>query len=271
MFVNYLLALLIFSPCITLANDPQPVDLSFHVHHELSPRELNAESARHDHQIQPIPRLNVTPRFITPTVTLKARPTTVYRPRSIQALHRARLRSLHHDETEDIEWDQLTVLGPDLENKHTINQLARMAGDAYALPGQGNWYEVDSVWSRVRSAIPNTSRPPTHRHPLNNRASHLAGRILQMVFVATYSYLQTTPQSYYQSREPRSKAQHPRKTSSTITCELYYMRIFHFTSPKPTGCSPAVAPASISPGSSAQSATATHTTGAATADASPKP
>jgi putative lipase involved disintegration of autophagic bodies len=85
-----------------------------------------------------------------PSMTLKAIPTTVYRPRSLEALHHARLRSLYSGESEAVEWDQVEVLGPDIEDKHTLAQLARMAGNAYALPGQKNWYEVDMAWNTVR-------------------------------------------------------------------------------------------------------------------------
>lgn len=85
-----------------------------------------------------------------PSMTVKAVPTTVYRPRSLEALHHARLRSLHLAESEVVEWDRLDILGPDIEDKHTLSQLARMAGNAYALPGQKNWYEVDMAWNTVR-------------------------------------------------------------------------------------------------------------------------
>ncbi|KAG6832076.1 hypothetical protein H0H92_005498 [Tricholoma furcatifolium] len=79
--------------------------------------------------------------------TLKTRPTKVFRPRSLEALHRARLRSLHEQQSEEVEWDELTVDGPDVENIHTLGQLARMSGNAYALPGQKNWYDIDRAWN----------------------------------------------------------------------------------------------------------------------------
>ncbi|KAG5642884.1 hypothetical protein DXG03_001926 [Asterophora parasitica] len=84
---------------------------------------------------------------MSPSRTLKARPTTVYQPRSLDALHNARLRSLYERESEKVEWDRVEVLSPDVEDKHTLSQLARMAGNAYALPGRKNWYEVDPAWN----------------------------------------------------------------------------------------------------------------------------
>jgi len=82
---------------------------------------------------------------------VKTRPITVYRPRSLAVLHNARLRSLHRRESaaEQPIWDPIEVEGPDVEDLHTLAQLARMSGNAYALPGQHNWYDVDQAWNRV--------------------------------------------------------------------------------------------------------------------------
>ncbi len=85
-------------------------------------------------------------------LTIQAKPTTVYRPRSLEAHHSARLRSLQHAQSEPVEWDAIQTLGPDIEHKHTLVQLARMAGNAYALPGHRNWYDVDDAWNRVRKS-----------------------------------------------------------------------------------------------------------------------
>jgi lipase ATG15 len=86
---------------------------------------------------------------LSPSLMLKAKPTIIYKPRSLEALHRARLRSLHHQESEDVDWDRIETLGPDVEDRHTLSQLARMSGNAYALPGQKNWYEIDGAWNTV--------------------------------------------------------------------------------------------------------------------------
>ncbi|EKM82470.1 hypothetical protein AGABI1DRAFT_34300 [Agaricus bisporus var. burnettii JB137-S8] len=75
---------------------------------------------------------------------------TVYRPRSLETLHNARRQSMRYGESpvEPLEWDVKEVLGPDVENRHTLAQLARMSGNAYALPGLPNWYEVDQAWNQ---------------------------------------------------------------------------------------------------------------------------
>lgn len=82
--------------------------------------------------------------------TLRTRPTTVYRPRSQAHIQHARLRSLHHSESEEVEWEAMDVAGPDIEDRNTLVQLARMAGNAYRLPDMKNWYDVDPNWNTVR-------------------------------------------------------------------------------------------------------------------------
>lgn len=78
------------------------------------------------------------PDIPVPSWTLKAVPTTIYRPRYPQ--------DFDHSPSP---WDPTEVLGPDIEDRHTLSQLARMSGNAYALPGQKNWYEIDSAWNIV--------------------------------------------------------------------------------------------------------------------------
>lgn len=95
------------------------------------------------------PRVNANE---SPTYTVRATPTTVWRPRDPSAIHHARERSLRYAQSESVEWEQVDVLGPDVEDIHTLAQLARMTGNAYALPGQKNWYDVDPSWNIVRPA-----------------------------------------------------------------------------------------------------------------------
>lgn len=77
------------------------------------------------------------PDIAVPSWTLKAVPTAVYRPRNLQDL----------PNKYNIPWDLTEVLGPDIEDQHTLSQLARISGNAYALPGQWNWYDIDSAWN----------------------------------------------------------------------------------------------------------------------------
>jgi len=150
-----------------------------------------------------------TPPFEPPAISLKTRPTTVYRPKSLDAHEHARLRSLLHAETEPIEWEQMVVSGPDVEDRHTLSQLARMTANAYQLPGHKNWYDLDPSWN------PNAVSASPHYLSLfsNNpsRAFHLGGITTKTASVATFSPLETILQSYFQSREPRFRDLHQRK------------------------------------------------------------
>lgn len=85
----------------------------------------------------------------TPTISLQARPTTIWRPKSTEAFQRARLRSLRDRESEAVEWEEAEVYAPDIQDQYTITQLARMTGNAYALPGHSNWYDMDINWNKV--------------------------------------------------------------------------------------------------------------------------
>lgn len=81
---------------------------------------------------------------------VKTVPTIVYRPKSIDALLHARLQSLYHGQEEEVDWELVELEGPNVEDRHTLAQLARMSGDAYALPGNNNWYDLDPAWNHVR-------------------------------------------------------------------------------------------------------------------------
>lgn len=96
---------------------------------------------------------------------LKARPTTIYKPRSLDAFHHARWRSLNLAETVHVDWEPQDLLGPDVEDLHTLAQLARMSGNAYAVPGRSNWYEIDAAW--------NTSFPFGWEDPDNGFRGHV--------------------------------------------------------------------------------------------------
>lgn len=86
-----------------------------------------------------------------PSFSLKTRPMTVYRPRSPEALQRIRARTMRGEPSDgEVEWEEVRVAGPYIEDKHTLSQLARMTGNAYALPGQKNWYDIDVTWNTVR-------------------------------------------------------------------------------------------------------------------------
>lgn len=47
------------------------------------------------------------------------------------------------DDDDLIGWDEIKVDAPDLTNKATVVNLARIANDAYASPGDSRWMELD--------------------------------------------------------------------------------------------------------------------------------
>ncbi|KAF8447897.1 alpha/beta-hydrolase [Boletus edulis BED1] len=85
--------------------------------------------------------------YFHPTLSLRAVPTTVYKPSSYEELQHARWRSIHQAQSEPVEWIETQVLGPDVMDRHTLAQLARMAANAYQLPWKDNWYELDPTWN----------------------------------------------------------------------------------------------------------------------------
>ncbi|OSD08584.1 alpha/beta-hydrolase [Trametes coccinea BRFM310] len=122
------------------------IPISFELQHEYRPQLAESEQLADFNQLA----FDISDVEHAPSrtlATLQARPTTVYRPRSATSFQHARLRSLHSQESEPIEWDEVQVLGPDVEDKHTLSQLARMTGNAYALPGRKNWYDMDRNWN----------------------------------------------------------------------------------------------------------------------------
>ncbi|KAF8444817.1 hypothetical protein L210DRAFT_3047884 [Boletus edulis BED1] len=71
------------------------------------------------------------PQHFHPTrLSLRAVPTTVYKPSSYEELQHACWRSIHQAQSKPVEWIETQVLGPDAMDRHTLAQLARMAANA---------------------------------------------------------------------------------------------------------------------------------------------
>jgi lipase ATG15 len=146
----------------------------------------------------------------TPAVSLKARPMTVYRPKSLEAHEHARLRSLHQGETEPVEWEEVVVLGPDVQDRHTLSQLARMTANAYQLPGHKNWYELDASWN-VNAVNISLQLLMTHHLISVFRAFHLVGITMKMDSGAMSFVLGTILRSCFQSRALLFRDPHQRR------------------------------------------------------------
>jgi hypothetical protein len=124
---------------------PERQSLSFSLdpHRECGLAEVRSPCLSEYAQMDPLGSQSI------PSRTLKVRPTTLNRPRSQVGLQRARLRSLRYSESEKVEWETVETLGPDVEDRHTLAQLARMTGNAYALPDRENWYDIEPKWNNV--------------------------------------------------------------------------------------------------------------------------
>jgi lipase ATG15 len=151
-YLSMSLRLLLFTHLVFVVNALVTQQITFNAH-------LGLFSDKHNERLE-------VPNFITSDthslthsdVVLNSRLMTVYRPRSLGALHNARRQSMRYGESpiEPLEWDVKEVLGPDIENRHTLAQLARMSGNAYALPGLPNWYEVDHAWNQASTVYLST-------------------------------------------------------------------------------------------------------------------
>ena len=80
---------------------------------------------------------------------LRPRPVRAHRPRSLDALQRARVRSMRFMENEALEWEPIEVEGPDVESRETLLLLAKMTNNAYLEPGEAGWYELGDRWNVV--------------------------------------------------------------------------------------------------------------------------
>lgn len=90
-------------------------------------------------------------RFSSPdTHGISTRQTTVYRPESPTAFHRARLRSIRQQQSEPLGWTAGDVSGPDVNDRETLLELAKMTNNAYLEPDEKGWYELGNNWTVVR-------------------------------------------------------------------------------------------------------------------------
>ncbi|KAJ3822915.1 Lipase [Lentinula raphanica] len=146
-------------------------EVSFTHHHELPHRDGNSLST--DTSLvsaqSTISGYISSPTKLDVDFNLKTRPTAVYRPRRLEGIDHARpiatRRTARNQELEasvdevnvyttddpsdvDSDWDIVHLNGPDVQDLHTLAQLARMSGNAYALgPSEKNWYELDGAWN----------------------------------------------------------------------------------------------------------------------------
>jgi lipase ATG15 len=81
--------------------------------------------------------------------SVRSRLGKTFRPSSFAAHERARLRSLRFGENEWLDWDEEEIIGPDVESRETLLELAKMTNNAYVDPEDPAWYDLGDGWNAV--------------------------------------------------------------------------------------------------------------------------
>lgn len=75
---------------------------------------------------------------------------TSYRPSSFGAYDDARIRSIRHAQSTNLPWYEAEIIGPNVESRKTLLELAKMTNNAYVTPNDSQWYELGEMWPNVR-------------------------------------------------------------------------------------------------------------------------
>ncbi|KZO99574.1 alpha/beta-hydrolase [Calocera viscosa TUFC12733] len=79
---------------------------------------------------------------------LRAVPKRIFRPRSQATYHAARRRSRLYGQSMDVPWDEDIVLAPDVSDRETLLELAKMTSNAYSTPFDKEWYDLGERWNK---------------------------------------------------------------------------------------------------------------------------
>jgi len=91
--------------------------------------------------VPPAAQLTKTPYVV------RTRSITTFRPSSLDQFNLARS---HLRRTEDWDaqlWEEDEVIGPDVENRSTLLELAKMTNNAYVKPDSHDWYKLERNWT----------------------------------------------------------------------------------------------------------------------------
>ncbi|GLB40238.1 putative lipase (class 3) [Lyophyllum shimeji] len=72
---------------------------------------------------------------------------STFRPQSFEAFDHARIRSAKFGQSEDLQWDEDEIVGPDVENRETLLELAKMTNNAYVPADDPAWYDLGPGWN----------------------------------------------------------------------------------------------------------------------------
>ncbi|KAG6865975.1 hypothetical protein C0991_009977 [Blastosporella zonata] len=77
--------------------------------------------------------------------TIRSRKISSFRPPSFQAFSNARIRSIRFGQSEHLQWNEEEIVGPDVERRETLLELAKMTNNAYLVPGEAGCPE-SNIW-----------------------------------------------------------------------------------------------------------------------------
>jgi hypothetical protein len=112
------------------------------------PNQSISFTLRHEHALFNHSRLvfSDVPTTLTPsTYTLNTRPIGVHRPSSLSVFTEKK------EGVEGVLWNDIPVVGPDVNRRETVVQLAKMASNTYMPGSQGHsgWYDLGPKWNTV--------------------------------------------------------------------------------------------------------------------------
>ncbi|KAJ7067243.1 alpha/beta-hydrolase [Mycena amicta] len=121
---------------------PTPPSLRFELRH------LHAVSASDAHVVF----ADVPTRFqssSSQTTALKTRTITTFKPPSFALHAAARRQSMSFGQSLLFEfpWDEEEIIAPDVDDRETLLELAKMSNNAYVDPDDGAWYELGANWT----------------------------------------------------------------------------------------------------------------------------
>lgn len=65
----------------------------------------------------------------------------------------ARVQSMKFGQSQTLNWEQEIVLGPNVESRETLLELAKMSNNAYVEVGDPGWYELGEEWNTVGAKL----------------------------------------------------------------------------------------------------------------------
>lgn len=123
----------------------EPTHLQFKLRHEHA-----VSSDGHIFFSDVSPRWNALTEGNQTIFTIATKTISAFRPPSLRTHEDARRRSLQHAESTDLAWWEDEIIGPDVEHRETLLELAKMTNNAYITADDAEWYELDKQWADVR-------------------------------------------------------------------------------------------------------------------------